>query len=485
MLKTFTRGGQVTMHNFRMIRQVLSVTLLLTILCGIAGIGLKTWFSYAPYERQATMSYCWASFKLNIPFVKPEHRMNMTQNYTFKNGSERIVGSLDIATDPWHQLLSKRVYANFMESVQKSLWYMGGLFVLFCGLWVWRGKSKVQKEVLSGTIEVTPQVLTNLIQSKGKASDLMLAGIPLINNSETQHMLILGTTGTGKTNCLHELLKQVRARQQRAIIVDMTGVFIEKYYRSEIDKILNPLDMRTEPWSVWGECQNSSHLKSIASIMIPPNDRGEETYWVKASRTLFVATAEKLKMEGALTNKSFFIYAADRPVREIQSFYKESRAAAIVNADAKETVMGVRSHLRASLDALELFGETDTPFSIRDWISKEEEKGWLFLSSPPECREEMASLMSLWTSIAVEALNSLPRNLDRRLWIIIDELPAIKRMPKLHTMLAEVRQRGGCVILGTQDMSLLDDIYGHNIVKSISNLCSTKVVFRIEGADIA
>ena len=52
-------------------------------------------------------------------------------------------------------------------------------------------------------------------------------------------------------------------------------------------------------------------------------------------------------------------------------------------------------------------------------------------------------------------------------------------------MLAEIRKYGGCVILGTQDMSQLDEIYGHNIVKSMANLCSTKVIFRIEGADIA
>lgn len=52
-------------------------------------------------------------------------------------------------------------------------------------------------------------------------------------------------------------------------------------------------------------------------------------------------------------------------------------------------------------------------------------------------------------------------------------------------MLAEIRKYGGCAILGTQDMSQLNEIYGQHIVKSIANLCSTKVVFRIEGAEIA
>jgi type IV secretory pathway TraG/TraD family ATPase VirD4 len=156
-----------------------------------------------------------------------------------------------------------------------------------------------------------------------------------------------------------------------------------------------------------------------------------------------------------------------------------------VNSDGKETVMGVRSHLRGSIDSLELFEDTENPFSIRSWVKEDQVEGWLFLSSPPEHREEMASLLSIWASITTEAINSLSRNLERRVWVVIDELPAIKKLPTLQTMLAEVRQRGGCVVLGTQDMSLLDEIYGYNIVKSISNLCSTKVVFRIEGADVA
>ena len=88
-------------------------------------------------------------------------------------------------------------------------------------------------------------------------------------------------------------------------------------------------------------------------------------------------------------------------------------------------------------------------------------------------------------TIATDSLMALCPNEKRRLWIVIDELPAIKKLPKLQMMLAEIRKYGGCVILGTQDISQLDHIYGQNTVKSIANLCSTKVVFRIECAEIA
>lgn len=480
-MKTLTRGGQVSLHNFHMLRQVMTVTLLLTVLAGAIFWGCKMWFSYNPYERYALASYYWADLKLSLPGPKEK----VIQIYRYANGQEYIVRSLDLKQNKALQAWAKDFKDRMERNAWLTLWFMALFFFVVCGAWVWRGHARKAKEILSGTEEVSSKALAKLIRRKKEESDLSLAGVPLIRNSEKQHILILGTTGSGKTNALHELLQQIRSRKQRTIIVDMTGVFIEKYYRPGIDKILNPRDARSEPWSLWGECQNSSHLKSVASILIPANERGEETFWVKSSRSLFVATAEQLQQTGSLTNKKFFGFAADLPVKQIQEFYRGTKAAALVSPDAKETVMGVRSHLRACVDGLELFEETDQTFSIRDWVNNEGGEEWLFLSSPPETREEMASLMSLWTSIAIEALNAMSRDLDRRLWIVIDELPAIKRLPKLHTMLAEVRQRGGCVVLGAQDMSLLDDIYGYNIVKSIANLCSAKVVFRIEGADIA
>ncbi|MGV8948894.1 MAG: type IV secretion system DNA-binding domain-containing protein [Candidatus Paracaedibacter sp.] len=485
MFKKFIGGGQVTMHNVSMIRQVLNVTFIATLIVGALAFASKSWLDYTPYERSAALAYYWADFKANIPLVRKEQIRKMTQNYTYEDGTSQVVYSIHILNDKWHQNLVQDINDQLIKNSIFTLWFMLVFFVVVCAGWVWRGAKIKEKKILSGTEEVTGEYLAKLVRRSNVASDLILAEVPLIKNSEVQHTLIIGTTGSGKTNCLHELLQQIRRRKQRAIIVDMTGVFIEKYYRPGIDKILNPRDQRSEAWSIWGECQDPAHFKTMASLLIPANGHGEETYWITNARVLFDATAKKLREQGRLTNKNFLEVATDEPVKEIQKFYKGTKAAAIVNADGKETVMGVRSHLRGSIDSIELFEDTEQPFSIRDWVKADQGEGWLFLSSHSELREELSVLLSLWTSIATEAINSLSRDLERRIWVVIDELPAIKKLPTLHTMLAEVRQRGGSIIIGAQDMSLLDQIYGQNLVKSIANLCSTKVVFRIEGAEIA
>ncbi len=423
MFKTFARGGQVTMHNVNMIRQVLSVTLLLTVMVGVGGFLVKSWYDYTPFERSAAFAYYWADFKTDFPLVRKDQKKKMTQYYTYEDGRKQLVYSLDIVNDKWHQELAEGIKDQLTMNALFFLWVMLAFFVIACSGWVWRGARIKERKILSGTEEVPASKLAKLVRRSGQASDLTLGGVPLIKKSEVQHMLVVGTTGSGKTNCLHELLQQIRGRKQRAVIVDMTGVFIEKYYRPCIDKILNPRDLRSESWSVWGECQDSAHFKTIAALLVPATGYGEETYWIQNARVLFDATAKKLKEENRLTNENFFAFATDKPVKDIQKFYKETKAAAIVNVDGKETVMGVRSHLRGSIDSLELFEDTENPFSIRSWVKEDEGEGWLFLSSPPEHREEMSSLLSLWTSIATEAVNSLSRDLKRRIWVVIDELP--------------------------------------------------------------
>ncbi|XVN42865.1 MAG: type IV secretion system DNA-binding domain-containing protein [Candidatus Rickettsia vulgarisii] len=59
--------------------------------------------------------------------------------------------------------------------------------------------------------------------------------MPLVKDSETQHILL---TGSGKTNMLNELLPQIRNQQDRAIIFDLTGGFVNRFFNPATD-ILN------------------------------------------------------------------------------------------------------------------------------------------------------------------------------------------------------------------------------------------------------
>ena len=47
---------------------------------------------------------------------------------------------------------------------------------------------------------------------------------------EQTHAMLVGSTGTGKTVAMMDLLDQIRARGHRSIVFDLTGAYISTYF---------------------------------------------------------------------------------------------------------------------------------------------------------------------------------------------------------------------------------------------------------------
>lgn len=198
--KNITQGGQVTLHNLRMFRQVFTVTILITTLSGLVFLGTKTWYSYNPAERNALYAYYWADLKLAVSGNKERE----VQVYRYPNGQEQEVRCIDIKGNKVLQFWVRDFEKRIVHNAWASLWLMGGVFILINGFWVWRGRVKQTKKILSGLTVVSPKVLKKLL--KGDSSPLVVGGMPLRKDTETQHLLVCGTTGTGKSTCFFELL---------------------------------------------------------------------------------------------------------------------------------------------------------------------------------------------------------------------------------------------------------------------------------------
>lgn len=76
-------------------------------------------------------------------------------------------------------------------------------------------------------------------------------------------------------------------------------------------------------------------------------------------------------------------------------------------------------------------------------------------------------------------------NSDRTLWIVVDELPSLKKIPALSMLMAEGRGFGAAVVLGIQEINQLEEEFGKNTSKTILGLCSTQLHFRLNNADTA
>jgi type IV secretory pathway TraG/TraD family ATPase VirD4 len=501
-------GGQVLAHRFRMMAQNWRI---------IGVIGKFSWLiSFVCYVfHKWNFHQIWNYFCC----VKAIYRENMTTLPTTLFNSSWLLNDLG----QWRKVLDNFIIncpalMQFKLAFEKTL-FLGlkisiavSIFSMCIMIFINKklGKSLTEeKELLSGHDYVDAKTLKKAIKAK---SDITLATIPYPKNAEARHTIITGTTGSGKTNIMIELIDQIRAKNEKAIVVDTVGTFVEKYYR-EGDIILNPLDTRSVSWSFLDECKNDFSgdilLKNTAACLL---DRGNihDKFWEEAAQVVFVETAKKIIAEKKSTDE-FLNILLKVPLDEIQKYLKGTYAYSLMDQSADKMAISIRATLITAVSVFDILKESDNNFSIRNWINSDD-KGILFLSCTPIQRSALIPLITTWISMAMESLMQL-ENLHlgsptteaidvpilkystqsnsgsnvtfARLWFFIDELHNLKRLPKLETSLAEIRKFGGCFVMGTQMISQLNAIYGHEIARTITGLCGTKIVLNIPEPETA
>src|SRR5215468_9615197 len=91
---------------------------------------------------------------------------------------------------------------------------------------------------------------------------LGLAGVVIGAADETKHFKIIGTTGTGKSTAITELLERALERGDRAIIADPDGGYLARFHdRGRGDVILNPFDPRSLRWDPFAEIQTACDVE--------------------------------------------------------------------------------------------------------------------------------------------------------------------------------------------------------------------------------
>ena len=115
--------------------------------------------------------------------------------------------------------------------------------------------------------------------ARGRApgpTGITLAGIPVPREDETKHFKLIGTTGTGKSTAIRELLRAALARGDRAVIADPDGGYLRRFYDSSRgDVILNPFDPASARWDLYGEITNDYDVEQLARSLIPDHEGPE------------------------------------------------------------------------------------------------------------------------------------------------------------------------------------------------------------------
>jgi len=365
-----------------------------------------------------------------------------------------------------------------------ALYAAGGISVLTSILTVVyflrKGKELKETKLVSGFSLVTTKHYKNALKKMKLKLGLTLGTLPIPFEAEVKHMMITGTTGSGKTNAFNHLLNSIRERGDRAVIVDTTGGFVSHFYNEQTDKLLNPFDKRSQKWCLWSECPNpETDFDEMAEALIPEG-RGNDSFWTRAGRQAFSACALTLAKDHSYSLNLLLKILLRSSLSDVVKFLKDTNVASYFSKEGEKTAMSIRATLVSHIKSLESLDDVSPfdkdAFSITHWI-KEEGEGFLFLHSKPKQRAYLKPLLSTWFSMSVKALMDLQPDPSRRIWFIVDELASLSQLSGLDTALAEARKYGGCFVIGFQNLSQIEEIYNPTMAKVLSDLTVSKLIF--------
>ena len=472
ILSNIIKGGQLSMHALRMFRQVFGVLLIwIAIVSGLI-FSLVVYLN-TPKERWVDVcDYAVATFMDGIGLSDA--------NIVTRNSDNRY--NLRAST-----IVNSRYYYNETQLLLltfKKAMTCGGIaaaiiLVIAGGYFIHQGINKSRDIFKRGAKPADFDTVRWAIRNfnRKQAYDAYtIAGAPYPARGEMQHTLLIGTTGTGKTSVISDVVNQIRKRGDRAIIFDTKGCYLEWFYRQKTDHVLNPFDARSEKWNLFKEISDTSHIKSIAQAFIPEG-KGSSVIWNEAARIAFSGFIEKMLPED-VTNRDVADKIMKQDVKEVVKFLKGTYAQSIVDTKAPETTGGVLFTMSSYLNSLRLTNHKKSEsFSIKEWI-KESSDSFLFITSRQESASDLVPLQTVWWEIAFKNLLSIGRNSSKKTWIILDEIGTLQNIPSLQETMSRTREYGCCFVLGMQDIGQLEDRYGDRVARTISTLCNTRCIFR-------
>ena len=320
-------------------------------------------------------------------------------------------------------------------------------------------------------------IRTSELDAAGIYRPYLLAGVPFPWRIEQSHAMLIGTTGTGKTVELSALVTQIRARRHRAVIFDLTGAFIERFYDPARDIILNPLDARCPQWSIFNECESEAEFTTAWEALIPHDGGTSEPFWVQAARMLGVETCLKLASEGRMSNDALYRELMTADLKHVHKLVERTLADPITAPEAARMAESVRAVLNTNAKPIRLLPSEGPQFSIKTWMLGDSEEGSiLFLSSRYVDMSVTRTMLTTWMDTALNTLMTMPRSQDVRMWFLVDELGALHRLSALEKGLQTARNYGGAIVLGIHAFGKLKDTYGQNVAETLASLARTKLL---------
>ena len=321
------------------------------------------------------------------------------------------------------------------------------------------------------------------------------ARLELSRDDLATHVLMLGPSGTGKTNVLREALRQIKASLRPG---DTMCVFDPK---GDFLPLLDPARDLAVPggsdaWNVfgdvvadgWDEESVAANAREIAqTVFADAIERSSSPFFPMAARDLFADVLGALSVcsekdrafrERNLNNRALRDYLLDATTPGLANFLGKERrfsgSLKYLGDGASEQALGVLAELQEATSALFADG-----FAGRGGFSSRQfhraGTGSLFVEYDI-ARMATPAYQVIIDSLLKEALTG--RRSGASTYVVIDELPMLPHLLFLERALSFGRSQGVKVIAAAQSVEQLYGAYGRDAGAALVSGFQTLVCFR-------
>lgn len=308
-----------------------------------------------------------------------------------------------------------------------------------------------------------------------------LAAVPIAPLEEIKHFKLIGTTGTGKSTAIAELLGGALRRGDRAVVADPDGGYLGRFHRAARgDAILNPFEPRALRWDPFAELSGPADPEQLAASLIAAGEDAAGREWRAYARTFLAGVLRRAGERGGDVGELWRLIAI-APGAELRELLRDTPAQPFLEPENARMFGSIRSVATASTAALEhVRAQCARGFSVRSWVR--EGRGVLFLPYRAGQIAALRTLISSWMRLAVFEAMDAPAG-DLRLWFIVDELDALGTIDGLRDALARLRKFGGRCVLGMQSIAQVAAIYGSGDAQTIVENCGNTLILRCSASE--
>ncbi|WP_031482023.1 type IV secretion system DNA-binding domain-containing protein [Maridesulfovibrio frigidus] len=344
----------------------------------------------------------------------------------------------------------------------------------------YEGSRKAEKAVV--------KALKGEIKFSGKGLNIH-PSVSISRDRETRHFLIIGSTGGGKTTIIIPMVKQIQERGDIIIIFDNKGEFTGLLP----GVIMAPWDDRCIGWAVGADIVNKQDAETLAARLIHEN--GNEPMWAQGAQMILVAFIVKAQQEKSKKWDFLDIIndlksSDSNRIKQVVDVHNPLASMLVADPGSKTTLSFLVQVMAcmAPVAALAEAWKGRDKVSFRRWLTGNIRAGkdnTIILQSNSRYSETTKAYLHSIIQTLASIINSpeLSNSRDRRIWLILDEVPQLGEMVELSEFLEIGRSKGCCVILGVQSISQVKEIYSDNVADSWLSMIGTTILCRTQGKD--